>query len=140
MLIVRGGVWALGEPADEAARQVALKDRNVASLAGNFAEAGFTPVIDSMIATRAQIEFYLRRLAPRPVALVVLTPGVDICRHRNSIRPPEDRFDFDGYAELDAQMRSEYGDLGWWFDTATLTPGGTADRIVAEAPGRVLAR
>jgi predicted kinase len=139
MLIVRGGVWALGEPADEAARQVALKDQNVSSLAANFAAAGFTPVLDSVIPTRAQIEFYVRTLAPLPVALVVLAPGADICRYRNSIRPPEARFDFDGYAELDAQMRSEYGDLGWWFDTATLTPHETADRIVAEARGRALA-
>ena len=49
MLIVRGGVWALGEPADEAAQQVALKDQNVSSLAANFAAAGFTPVLDSVI-------------------------------------------------------------------------------------------
>jgi hypothetical protein len=139
-LIVRGGVWALGEPADEAARQVALKDRNVGSLAVNFADADFTPVLDTIISTRAQIEFYVRTLAPRPVALVVLAPGADTCRYRNSIRPPETRFDFDGYAELDAQMRSEYGDLGWWFDTAALTPEKTADRIVAEAPGRALVR
>ena len=45
-MIVSGRVWALGEPADEAARQVALCNRNLCALAANFADAGFTPVID----------------------------------------------------------------------------------------------
>jgi predicted kinase len=137
-LVVRGGVWALGEPADEAARQVALKDQNLSALAANFAAAGFTPVLDTIIPTRAQVEFYVRTLSPLPVALVVLAPGADACRYRNAHRPPETQFDFDGYADLDAQMRSEYRDLGWWFDTAPLTPDETADRMVADAPVRAL--
>ena len=140
MLIVRGGVWALGEPADEAARQVALKDRNVGSLAANFADAGFTPVLDSVIPTRAQIDYYRRTLAPQPLAVVVVAPRADTCRDPNTLPPPETPVGINGYAELDAQMRSEFGHLGWWFDTAALTPDETADQIVAEAPRRVLAR
>lgn len=37
-LVVAGHVWALGEPADEAARQVDLCNRNVCALANNFSE------------------------------------------------------------------------------------------------------
>jgi adenylylsulfate kinase-like enzyme len=44
--IVSGRVWALGEPGDEAARQVRLCNQNLCALAANFADAGFTPVID----------------------------------------------------------------------------------------------
>ncbi len=138
MLIVRGGVWALGEPADEAARQVALMDQNLAALAANFAAAGFTPVLDAVVPTRARVDFYRQALAPLPVLLVVLAPGADVCRYRNTTRPPIEQFDFDGYAELDAQLRSELGDLGWWFDTADLGPDETADRVVAEATERAL--
>jgi adenylylsulfate kinase-like enzyme len=65
-MIVNGFVWALGEPADEAARQVELLHRNLCALANNFSDAG------------------------------------------------------------------------WWFDTATLTPDETADRIVYEASHRAL--
>ncbi|HWM38037.1 MAG TPA: phosphotransferase, partial [Streptomyces sp.] len=48
-MIVSGFVWALGEPADEAARQVELLHRNLCALATNFSDAGFTPVLDLMI-------------------------------------------------------------------------------------------
>jgi hypothetical protein len=37
-------------------------------------------------------------LAPWPVLFVVLAPGIEACRYRNTIRDPAERFDFDGYA------------------------------------------
>jgi len=132
-MIVSGFVWALGEPADEAARQVELLHRNLCALATNFSDAGFTPVLDLMIPSREKLDFFLDRLTTRRVMLVVLAPGIDVCRYRNTIRDPRDRFDFDGYEALDADMKREFGDVGWWFETAALTPEETADRIVREA-------
>jgi hypothetical protein len=35
-------------------------------------------------------------------------------------------------------MKRELGDVGWWFDTATLTPDQTADHIIREARHRAL--
>ncbi|MET9555293.1 AAA family ATPase [Streptomyces sp. NPDC006645] len=137
-MIVNGFVWALGEPADEAARQVELLHRNLCALANNFADAGFTPLIDAMIPSCEKLDFFRELLAPRRLLFVVLTPGIEVCRHRNTVRDPADRFDFDGYEALDADMRREFGDAGWWFDTAALTPGETADRILDEAPRRAL--
>ncbi|MGC4938687.1 AAA family ATPase [Kribbella sp. DT2] len=130
-MIVNGFVWALGEPADEAARQVELLHRNLCALAGNFSDAGFTPLIDAMIPSREKLDFFVDLLAPRRVLLVVLAPGIEICRYRNTVRDPEDRFDFDGYEALEAAMKRELGDAGWWIDTADLTPARTADLIVA---------
>lgn len=132
-LIVSGHVWALGDPADEAARQVRLCNRNLCELAGNFADAGFTPVIDWIIPDRDQLDFYLDTLAPRRVLLVVLTPGADVCRHRNDIRHPDDQFFFGGYEALTAAMRDGFGSVGWWFDTSGLTPEETATQIIANA-------
>ncbi|WP_119295137.1 AAA family ATPase [Streptomyces sp. YIM 130001] len=137
-MIVSGFVWALGEPADEAARQVALLHRNLCSLANNFADAGFTCLIDAMVPSRAKLDFFLSLLTPHPVLLVVLSPGIEVCRYRNTIRDPRDRFDFDGYEALDNDMKREFGDAGWWFDTSTLTPDQTADRIVRDAHRRAL--
>ena len=135
-MIVNGFVWALGEPADEAARQVELLHRNLCALANNFIDAGFTPLIDAMIPSRAKLDFFLDLLSSRQVLFVVLTPGIEVCRHRNEIRDPAERFDFDGYDALEADMHREFGDAGWWFDTSALTPTETADRIVAEAHRR----
>ena len=137
-MIVSGFVWALGEPADEAARQVELLHRNLCALANNFSDAGFTPLIDAMITSREKLDFFLDLLTARRVLLVVLAPGIDACQYRNTIRGPRERFDFDGYENLDAEMERELGDVGWWFDTAALTPDQTADRILREASRRAL--
>ncbi|EST19060.1 hypothetical protein M878_43115 [Streptomyces roseochromogenus subsp. oscitans DS 12.976] len=132
-LVVGGRVGALGEPAEEAARQVELCNRNLCTLANNFADAGFTPVIDWVIPDRAQLDFFVSLLPARRVLFVVLAPGSEVCRYRNTIRDPRERFDFDGYDALDAAMRRELGDVGWWFDTAALSPEETVECIVREA-------
>jgi hypothetical protein len=46
---------------------------------------------------------------------------------------PQDRFEFDGYERLEADMKREFGDCAWWFDTAALTPEETAEQLVAGA-------
>lgn len=91
-----------------------------------------------MIPSREKLDFFLDLLAPRQVLFVVLTPGIDVCQYRNTIRDPRERFDFGGYGALDAEMKRELGSVGWWFDTATLPPDQTADRIVREASRRAL--
>jgi chloramphenicol 3-O-phosphotransferase len=135
-MIVNGFVWALGEPADEAARQVRLLHRNLCALAANFSDAGFTPVIDAIVPSREKLDFFLDLLLPRPVLFVVLAPGIDVCRYRNTIRDPRERFDFDGYEALEADMKRALGDAGWWFDTSAHTPEQTADDIVRTASHR----
>lgn len=57
-LVVSGHVWALGEPVDEAARQVRLCHANLCALAGNVADAGFTPVIDTVVPDREQLDHF----------------------------------------------------------------------------------
>jgi hypothetical protein len=137
-MIVNGFVWALGEPADEAARQVELLHRNLCALANNFSDAGFTPLIDAMIPSREKLDFFLDLLAPRRVLFVVLAPGIGVCQYRNTIRDPRERFDFNGYEALEATMKRELGDTGWWLNTAPLTPTQTADHILQEATHRAL--
>ena len=67
----------------------------------------------------------------RPIGwLVTLAPGAEVCRQRNAIREPIERFDFDGYDRLEGTMRQGFGDRGWWFDTSKLTPAETAERVV----------
>jgi hypothetical protein len=137
-LVVGGRVWALGEPADEAARQVELCNRNLCALAANFADAGFTAIIDWIIPNHAQFDLFLELLAPRPVMFVVLSPGIAACEYRNTIRHPDHQFFFDGYETLEAAMHDELGDVGWWFDTSELSPEETVEQILSQAPQRAL--
>jgi hypothetical protein len=137
-MVVSGYVWPLGKPAGEAARQVRLLTTNLCALAGNFAEAGFTPVIDVVVPNGDQLGAFRRELASHHLLLVVLDPGSDTCRYRNQIRAPQEQFFFDGYDELRASMRSGFGNLGWWFDTSDLSPEQTVEQILRDATRRAI--
>jgi predicted kinase len=136
MMIRSGAVGWMAEPAAEALRQDELCNRNMCALTCNFVDVGFTVLMDTVLADRAELDFFLALLSPRPVRLVVLAPGIDVCKARNAARPPDDQFDFDGYERLDADMRREFADLAWWFDTSAQTPDETARQLVAEATDR----
>ena len=137
-MVVSGYVWPLGEPADEAARQVQLLNTNLCALARNFAEAGFTPVIDLVVPNGEDLEAFRRALTSHRLLLVVLDPGSDTCRHRNQIRAPQEQFFFDGYEELRATMRDGFANRGWWFDTSDLSAEQTVEHILREAPRRAV--
>ena len=135
-MIKSGYVGWMGEPADEALRQDELCNRNMCVLANNFIDFEFTVMMDTVLADRAELDFFLALLSPRPVRLVVLAPGVEECKHRNETRDPDERFDFDGYERLQDDMNREFGDCGWWLDTSGLTADETAERVVTEAVTR----
>jgi hypothetical protein len=136
-LVASGYVWPLGEPADEAARQVRLLNTNLCALATNFAEAGFTPVLDLVLPDAEHPDIFRQALGRHRLLLVVLDPGTAVCQYRNETRRSEDQFFFDGYNELRASMRQSFGDVGWWFDTSDLSPQQTAQRIIAEGSDRL---
>jgi chloramphenicol 3-O-phosphotransferase len=103
------------------------------ALASNFIDFGCTVIMDTVVADRNELDCLLGLLAPRPVRLVILAPGVAVCRLRNATRDPDERWEFDGYDRLEAEMRRDIAGLGWWFDTAPLTPQETAARLVGGA-------
>lgn len=135
-MVLSGRVGFRGEPADEALRQEDLCNRNVCSLANNFIDFGFTALLDRIVPNRARLDALVALLTPRPVRLVTLAPGVEVCRRRNAMRDPEDRFEFDDYDRLEDAMRREVGGVGWWFDTSALTPEETAEQLVREGARR----
>jgi chloramphenicol 3-O-phosphotransferase len=131
-MIRSGFVWFVGEPAEEALRQDELCNRNMCALANNFIDFGFTVLMDTVLTDRTELDFFIALMSPRPVRLVVLDPGIDECRHRNAMRDPAEQFAFDGYEWLEAEMRSGFGDVGWWFDTSATSADETAGQLVAQ--------
>jgi predicted kinase len=134
-MLDQDGNW---NPGPEGKRQLQLRMVNVCSTADNFAEAGFTPVIDQVVETRQELDFIAGRLQARPLMLVVLCPPLEVARQRNATRPIEARVDYD-FAPLADNQRRELGDVGWWLDSGELTAEVTADLIVAEAAKRAIA-
>ena len=110
--------------------------RNMCTLASNFVDYGFTVFLDTVVQDRATLELLVTALSPRPVRLIVLAPSIDVCRHRNSTRPEWERFEFDGYEQLDADMDRGLDTDAWWFDTSAVSPEQTAEKLVREAAER----
>lgn len=129
-LVVSGYVWPLGEPADEAARQVALCNQNLCDLAQNIALAGITPVIDWIIPDRAQFDVFATALGAWGLCPVVLAPDPAECVARNRQRDERERFDFDDHAGVIARMHQAFGADVLWVDSTHLSPEETADLIV----------
>jgi predicted kinase len=133
-MIDEEGRW---NPGPEGQRQLRLRMVNLCSVAANFAEAGFTPVADTVVETREELRFIAGLLRVRPLMLVVLCPPLEVARYRNATRAPDTRVDYD-VAPLARNQRRELGDLGWWLDSGEQTPEETADLIVAEAARRAV--
>ena len=89
-MIRSGFVWFMGTPTDEALRQDELCNRNLCALANNFSDFGFTVLMDTVLADRSELDFFIALMSPRPVRLVVLDPGIDVCKGRNARRDPEE--------------------------------------------------
>jgi hypothetical protein len=94
-MVRSGWIGPIGEPADEARAQLMLRTRNVCLLAGSFAEAGFFPVIDHIVADPEMLDVMLQWLQPRPVWFVTLAPDLSTTRARNATRPERERIDYD---------------------------------------------
>ncbi|MGI5187289.1 AAA family ATPase [Promicromonospora sp. CA-289599] len=142
IMLVSGGANMLDEegcwnPGPDGQHQLRLRMINLCSVADNFAEAGFTPVADSVVETREELRFIAGRLRSRPLMLVVLCPPLEVARHRNATRAVETRVDYD-FAPLARNQRRELGDLGWWLDSGEQTAEEAADLIVAEAARRAV--
>jgi hypothetical protein len=95
--------------------------------------------MDTVLADRSELDLFIALMSPRPVRLVVLDPGIDVCKQRNAGRDPESRFEFDGYERLEADMKREFGDIGWWLDTSAMTADQTAESLVGEVASRTTA-
>ncbi len=138
-MIRSGFVWFMGEPTEEALRLDELCNRNMCSLANNFIDFGFTVLMDTVLADHYELDFFIALLSPRPVRLLVLDPGIEVCKTRNAGRSPQDQFEFDGYERLEADMKREFGDVGWWLDTSALTAEETAEKLVTHLASRTTA-
>jgi hypothetical protein len=71
------------------------------------------------------------------VWFVTLAPELSTARARNTTRPELERIDYD-ISGLHAEIQSELSARGWYFDTSTISPGDTAQRIIAEAGERAV--
>jgi hypothetical protein len=116
------------EASHEAMEQLLLRYRLAATAADMYAEAGFTVVLEDVVAGEMlpSVAGFVRS---RPLHLVVLLPRLEIVAARNRARAT------DGYQQwsLDALydlFETETPRVGLWLDTSEQTPEQTVDAIL----------
>jgi adenylylsulfate kinase-like enzyme len=135
-MIVSGGLWPDQWPGDEAMRQLDLRARHGAMLAGSFFDAGITPVLDDIIVGRDRLALYRAGLGTRPLHLVVLAPSLEVVMRRDRERGY--KMVGDRWTHLDGEQRAGLGGLGLWIDSGVLTPAQTVEAIMGAPVGRAL--
>ncbi|MGO4123972.1 AAA family ATPase [Inquilinus sp. YAF38] len=128
-MIVSGRVEVTPDLPAEAMRQLDLRHELAATVAGRYAEAGFTVIWQDVILgpTLARVAELLRG---RSFGIVVLCPSPEAVAARETGRSKT------GYgawtpADLDQGLRADTPRLGLWLDSSGLTVGETVDAILA---------
>lgn len=120
-LIVSGGVDVGDEPLDEGWRQLSWRWANIAALAANLHDAGFTVVVDSL--TIPSLWEGLRRATgDRPLDYVHLDPSHEVRRARDMAR--RTRAIGDRYDSIATEFEPFRG-MGVWIDSTTLDVDAT---------------
>ena len=127
LAVIGGRVLPGEEPEDERTRQIELCIRNQCLLARSYAEAGFAPVIDYVIADEHTLDAYRNYLMGGRLYLVVLAPPVEVALERHAAR---DQHVAHRWTHFDEVMRRELDGVGLWLDARELDVEQTVDAIL----------
>jgi len=123
------------EPA-EARRLLDLRYRLSATVADEYAAAGFTAVVQDNV-YGPDVERWLDRIVATPKHLVVLRPRVEVVAAREAERErATGKVAYRGRftpAVNDEHLATTRHDLGLWLDTSDQTPTETVEVILARA-------
>jgi len=129
--IVAGRIEMTSEPSDDAIAQLRLRYRLTAKVAEQYASAGYTVVVEDVVAGRLLGEF-VGLFAHRPLHLVVLLPDENAITRREADRL-EKGYDNWTVSSLYRIFAEETERLGLWLDTSALTPQSTVLEICSRA-------
>ena len=126
--IVSGGEEMTPEPTTEALEQLRLRYRLAAQAADTYFDAGFSVVVEDVVAGPLLGE-YRTAIRSRPCYVVVLLPSREVVAERDAGRQHT------GYTawrveQLYDAFENETVRVGVWLDTTTLTPEETVDAIL----------
>ena len=135
--VVNGYAGMTENPSVEALEHLRLRYRLAASTADVYAEAGFTSIVQDVILGPMLNEF-VSMIRTRPIALVVLAPGVAAVRDRESNRAKTGYHSFTPES-FDADFRRSTPSLGLWVDSTFLSVEETVDTILAQIASSLVA-
>jgi chloramphenicol 3-O-phosphotransferase len=126
--VIAGRAEMTPEPSSEALTQLRLRYRLAALVADTYFNAGFTVVLEDVIAGEL-LEECTRLIRSRPLHVVVLLPTTEAVREREASRPDT------GYADWSVQQLHDVfvrdtPRLGHWLDNSSQSPEQTVDEIL----------
>lgn len=131
-MVVGGRAEMTPDPSPEAVGQLRLRHRLTATVAGGYAAAGFTTVVQDIVLGEHLTEM-VTAIEHRPLLVVVLAPSPDAVAARETARSKSAYRDLWTVRVLDAVLRDETPRLGLWLDTSDQTPAETVEEILARA-------
>jgi chloramphenicol 3-O-phosphotransferase len=132
-MIVAGRDPLASELGPEALRQLELRRRLGAKVANEYADAGFTVVLQDIYAGAA-LSDVVAQLRVAPLYVVVLVPRPAVVAQREHQRDKSGYFGGWSIEELCESFERETPDLGLRLDTSDLTPDETVEEILARRP------
>jgi chloramphenicol 3-O-phosphotransferase len=129
--IVSGRHDVVPEPSDEALAQLRLRYRLTAEVAEQYASAGYTVVVEDVVAGSLLVEF-VGLFSHRPLHLVVLLPNEKAIARREADRR-EHGYNNWTISGLYRVFAEETERLGLWLDTSAVTPESTVLEIHTRA-------
>jgi chloramphenicol 3-O-phosphotransferase len=100
----------------------------MAQTADTYVEAGVVAIAQDVIVGPI-LSDVVGMIRTRPLALVVLTPSVDVIELREAARAKSGYHGFTPH-ELDAALRADTPRLGLWIDSSSQTAAQTVDEIL----------
>ena len=88
-------------------------------LADNFFGERFTVVVEHAASDRYWLDLFQGSLRARPLSIIVLAPDPRVAADRDRHRTEKQVAHLFGH--MDADLRRNLADVGWWLDTSTLT-------------------
>ncbi|WP_280870130.1 AAA family ATPase [Streptomyces sp. MJP52] len=129
-MVVSGREEMTPEPAPGALAQLDLRQRLAATVADEYAEAGFTAVVQDIL-LGDDLPRFVARVRTRPLYVVVLDPSAEAVRGREAGRVKigyAGGWSVDGFVRV---LREETPRIGLWLDTSGQTPEETVDAVLA---------
>ncbi|WP_151771901.1 AAA family ATPase [Streptomyces abyssomicinicus] len=129
-MVVSGREEMTPEPASGALAQLDLRQRIAATVADEYAGAGFTAVVQDIL-LGDDLPRFVARVRTRPLYVVVLAPSAEAVREREAGRAKtgySGGWAVDGFVRA---LREETPRIGLWLDTSGQTPHETVDAILA---------
>ena len=136
--VVSGAVLPGEEPAEESTRQIKLCIRNQCLLARSYAGEAFTPVIDFVVPSLEDLNYFRVHLKPYVMNVVVLACGAEVALRRDAGRA--EKTVAKRWLHLEQRFVQELSGVGFWVDSGNQTVSATVNTILANQPAALYGR